>query len=90
MGWAPILDHDTMIGDLRFPNDADVVAAEAARFRAASPEERMRSIRSTLAAGALLMARSPHRAFLEEYRRRQEDLAHEAITSFLSRHGQRT
>jgi|LakMenEpi03Aug12_release.lakeMendotaPanAssembly.Ray.scaffolds.fasta_scaffold971606_2 hypothetical protein len=71
---------------LHFPSAADVAAEEAARFRAASPAERMRAIRSTLAAGAMLIERSPQRAFLETYRRRQEDLAREAIARFIDRH----
>jgi hypothetical protein len=47
----------------------------------------MRAIRSVLAAGAVLIARSPKRAFVEAYRQRQEDLAREAIAQFLVRHG---
>jgi hypothetical protein len=73
---------------LHFPSAADVAAEEAARFRAASPAERMRAIRSTLAAGAVLIERSPKRKFLENYRRRQEELAHEAIARFIDRHAQ--
>lgn len=60
------------LGDLHFPSDADVVADEAARFRAASPAERMRAIRSALNGGAFLIARSPQRAFIATYRQRQE------------------
>lgn len=71
---------------LRFPTDADVTADEAARFRAASPADRMRSIRSTLTAGAILIARSPQRAFLEAYRREQEELARKTISEFVTRH----
>lgn len=74
------------IGGLRFPSDAEVVAEEAARFRASTPAERMRAIRSALAAGAVLIARSPKRAFLEAYRERQETLAREAIQRFVMRH----
>ena len=40
---------------IKFPSDAEVVIEETARFRALSPEDRMRSIRSLLAAGALMM-----------------------------------
>jgi hypothetical protein len=74
------------LAGLHFPRDADVVAEEAAWFRAASPAERMRAIRSALNGGAFLIARSPQRAFLEAYRQRQEDLAREAIGCFLVRH----
>jgi len=74
------------LGDLHFPSDADVTADEAARFRASTPAERMRAIRSALAAGALLMSRSPRRAFLDAYVEQQETLGREAITRFLMRH----
>lgn len=76
------------IGDLLFPSDAEVTADEAARFRAASPADRMRAIRSALSAGAVLIARSPKREFLEAYRERQEALAREAITRFVMRHAE--
>jgi hypothetical protein len=75
-----------VIGDLHFPSEAKVAAEEAALFRASSPADRMRAIRSALAAGAVLIARSPKRAFIEAYRQQQEDLAHEAITRFVMRH----
>lgn len=75
-----------IIGDLRFPSDAEVVAEEAARFRESSPADRMRAIRSALAAGAVLIARSPRRAFIEAYRERQEELGREAIARFVMRH----
>ena len=74
------------LGDLYFQSDAEVAAEEAARFRAATPAERMRAIRSALAGGAVLIARSPKRAFLEAYRQRQEDLARESIAQFVVRH----
>lgn len=76
--------------DLPFPSDAEVAAEEAVRFRAASPTERMRVIRSILSGGARLIERSPQRAFLEAYRRQQEDLAREAITQFVMRHARDT
>lgn len=74
------------LGGLEFPSDAEVVAEEAARFRAATPAERMRAIRSALAGGAVLIAKSPKRAFIEAYREQQEELAREAITRFVVRH----
>lgn len=77
---------DMNLDDLHFPSDATVAAEEAARFRAASPEERMRAIRSALAGGAVLIAKSPRRAFLEAYHRRQEELAREMISRFVVRH----
>jgi len=71
---------------IRFPSDAEIIAEEAARFRALSPEERLRSIRALLAAGALMMQRSPKAAFLREYTLEQENRARQAVREFLARH----
>ena len=37
---------------IKFPSDTEVILEEVARFRALSPGERIRAIRSILAAGA--------------------------------------
>lgn len=74
------------IAGLRFPNDAEIAAEEAARFRDASPADRIRAIQSALSAGAVLIARSPRRVFLEAYREHQEELARDAIARFVRRH----
>lgn len=71
---------------IRFPNDADVIAEEAARFRALSPEERMAVIRGILDAGERLMKLSPRAEFLRQYTREQEELAQQAIKDFIARH----
>ncbi len=70
---------------IRFPSDSDVIAEEAARFRALSPEARMRSIRNLLEAGAWMMRQSPKAAFLEEYTRQNEELAQRNIKEFIAR-----
>lgn len=69
-----------------FPSDAEVVIQEAARFRALSPENRLRAIRGMLAAGALMMRQSPKAAFLREYTLEQKKLARQAVKEFLARH----
>ena len=81
---------ETTLMDLpiKFPSDADVIAEETARFRALSPQERMRSIRGILEAGALMMQRSPKAAFLREYTLLQEDLYRKAVKEFIARHAQ--
>jgi hypothetical protein len=71
---------------IQFPADADVIAEEAARFRALSPEQRLQSIRGLIAAGALMMRLSDKRAFLVEYTQQQEELARQAIREFCARH----
>jgi hypothetical protein len=73
-----------------FPSDDEVAAEEAARFRAASPADRTRAIRSALAAGAVVISRSPKRQFLEACRQRQEELAREELTRFVMRHAGNT
>jgi hypothetical protein len=71
---------------INFPSDADVIAEEAARFRALSVEKRMRSIRGLFAAGVLMMRRSPKAAFLRAYTLDQENRARQAVKEFLARH----
>jgi hypothetical protein len=71
---------------IKFPTDDEVIAEEAARFRALSPQERMRVIRGIIAAGALMMRRSPKAAFLREYALEQEKRARQSVKEFLARH----
>ena len=79
-----------IVTGLNFPSTTEVVADEAARFRRASPADRLRAIRSVLSAGALLIERSPRRDFLEACQREQEAAGREAIKRFLARHAQHT
>jgi hypothetical protein len=71
----------------KFPSDADVIIDEVKRFRALSPEGRMGVIRGLLAAGALMLSRSPKAAFMREHMLQQEILARQAIKEFVARHG---
>lgn len=71
---------------IKFPSDAEVIIEETARFRALSPEERMRSIRGLLEAGAMMMRQSPKAAFLRDYTLEQENRARQAVKEFLARH----
>jgi len=71
---------------IKFPSDAEVIREEAARFRTLSPEDRMRSIRGMLAAGALIMRQSPKAAFLREYTLEQENRARQVVKEFIARH----
>ena len=59
---------------------------EVARFRALSPEERLRVIRGILDAGALMLENSPKAAFLREYALQQERDACQAVKEFIKRH----
>lgn len=71
---------------IKFPSDRDIIAEEAAHFRALSPEGRLRVIRGLLAAGALVMRQSPKAAFLRDYTAEQEERARQAVKEFLARH----
>jgi hypothetical protein len=69
-----------------FPSDAEVIAEEAARFRALSPASRLRSLRGLLATGALMVRRSPRAVFLRQYTLEQENRARQAVKKFVARH----
>jgi hypothetical protein len=71
---------------LHFPSADETILEEVARFRALSPEERLRTIRGILDAGALMLQRSPKAAFLREYTLQQERDARQAIKEFIKRH----
>lgn len=71
---------------IKFPSDVEIIAEEAVRFRALSPESRLRSIRGLLTAGALMMRQSPKAAFLRDYTLEQEERARQAVKEFLARH----
>jgi hypothetical protein len=71
---------------IKFPTDAEVIAEEAARFRALSPEDRVRLVRGLLTAGAMMLRQSPRAAFLREHTLQQEDRARQAVKEFLRRH----
>jgi hypothetical protein len=77
---------DIMKLPVTFPSDVEVITEEVTRFRALSPEARVQSIRGLLAAGALMMQRSPRAAFLHEYTQEQENGARQAIKEFIARH----
>jgi hypothetical protein len=72
---------------IKFPTDAKVIVEEAVRFRALTPQARVQSIRALIAAGALMMHRSPKAAFLRAYTEEQEAKARQAIKEFVARHG---
>jgi hypothetical protein len=73
---------------IKFPDDAQVIAEEAARFRALSPAQRIEVIRGLLEAGALMIQRSPKAAFLRAYALEQERLGRQAVKEFIARHTQ--
>lgn len=71
---------------INFPSDEDVILEEVRRFRALSPEDRMRVLRDLLNAGALMLSQSPKAAIIREQTLEQENLARQAIREFIARH----
>jgi hypothetical protein len=71
---------------IQFPDDADVIAEEAARFRALTPVARIRSIRGIIDAGAIMIRNSPKAAFLREYSTEQEIESRISVQEFIARH----
>ena len=71
---------------IKFPSDAEVIAEEAARFRALSPAARLEAIRGVLEAGALMIERSPHAQYLREHAEQQEKLFEKSFKEFIARH----
>jgi hypothetical protein len=74
---------------IKFPSDEQVIVEEVKRFRALSHEERMRVIRGILAAGALMMRRSPKAEFLRQYAQEEKNRSRQAIKEFIARHAGR-
>jgi len=71
---------------IQFPSEADVVLEDVARFRALSPEDRIRTIRGMLADGAFLISKSSKAAWAKQYAEEQELLAQRNIQEFIARH----
>ncbi len=77
-----------MNSPIQFPSDADVIIEETQRFRALSPEDRMRVIRGLLNAGALMLNQSPKAAIIRQQALEQKNLARQAIREFIARHAE--
>lgn len=71
---------------VKFPSETEVILGDVARFRALTPEDRIRTIRGLLNAGAQIMRTSPKAAWARQYARDQELLAQRNIREFIERH----
>jgi hypothetical protein len=71
---------------VKFPSETEVILEDVARFRALSPEDRIRTIRSMLADGLFLLSKSPKAAWAKQYAEEQELLTQRNIREFLARH----
>ena len=72
---------------IRFPDDADVIAEEAARFRALSDEDKVRALEECWRVYQFLIANSDRKTELRRLAEDDEELAHRAIQEFAARHG---
>lgn len=71
---------------IKFPSETEVILDDVARFRALTPSERIRTIRSFLASGAFLMSRSPKADWAREFCDEQKRLERRNIREFVERH----
>ena len=71
---------------IQFPSNADVVAEEAARFQALSPEAKFEIFRGVLAAGEWMMQQSSNSEFVRSHALEQEEDAMRAVKEFIARH----
>ena len=71
---------------IKFPSDAEVIAEEVARFRALSPEERVRSVVDMVATCEFLIQHSQKSDFARAFTIQQKELARRAVREFIDRH----
>ena len=71
---------------VKFPSETEVILEDVARFRALSPEDRIRSLRGLMASGAHLMRISPKKAWIEEDYEEQRQIKRRSIQEFITRH----
>jgi hypothetical protein len=72
---------------IRFPNDADVIAEEAARFRDLSSDAKVRALEDSWRVYQFLMANSDRKSELQRLAEEEEELTLRAIHEFAARHG---
>ena len=71
---------------IRFPNDADVIAADAARFRALTAEEQVRKLGSCFQDYLSLRMVSGRAEQIDRFAEEEERLEWKAILEFAARH----
>jgi hypothetical protein len=72
---------------IKFPNEADVVADEAARFRALSSERQLQELAEMFRLYHFLAANSDRPDWVDHLACAEEDRARQAIREFVARHG---
>jgi hypothetical protein len=71
---------------IKFPSDAEVIAEEAARFRALSPESRVRALGEMFLVYRFLEESSARPEALARFVREDEERERAAIEEFIARH----
>ena len=71
---------------IRFPNESDVIYQDAARFRALTPDERARALRSCLQDYQDLRTLSGRAEEMDRFAEEEEHLERQAILDFAARH----
>ena len=72
---------------IRFPNEADAIAEDAARFRALSPEAQVRELDECFRLYHFLRLTSGRAERLDLFAAEEERLGWKSIQEFASRHG---
>jgi hypothetical protein len=71
---------------IKFPGETEVILEDVARFRALSPIERVRAIRSLLRAGDRIRQRSPKAEWARQFAEEEKNLERQIIREFIERH----
>jgi hypothetical protein len=71
---------------IKFPNDAEVIAEEAARFRALSPDQRVRELGEMVDLYHFLASISNQPEALARLAREEEERGRKAVEAFVARH----
>lgn len=72
---------------IRFKNEEDAIAAEAAAFRRLSPGQRLHAIIDLIGAGMAILQHSPHREAMQRLQQAHEDEWRRAQKELFARHG---
>jgi hypothetical protein len=72
---------------IKFPGDVEVIADEAARFRALPPAERLRTLNEMFRLYHFLLARSARPEALARLACEEEERGRAAIEEFVRKHG---
>jgi hypothetical protein len=72
---------------IKFPNDGEVIAEEAARFRALSPERRVRALGEMFRLYRFLASNAAQPEAVARFAQEEEQRGRKAVEEFIARHG---